>query len=574
MYIIILVIFLPIFLIGITITYVTYKENIDFNSQLTLSIAEKINTNFNTFYEDVENTCLDIMFLPEISQNFTSKNNISYYNKYIIYNSLKDNKLFSSLLNKYRFIENVSFVSCTGHIYSYINSSTILTRYYDTNNLRLFDEYSSLEGIGTKPRFYCTDFELTNNTKTKFLSLVRGVYDNNKLLYIMVLNLKPSALSQICSSGNSEDIKVNILVPDNTIIFDTNPQFIGQKTTIEFGKGKENLSGIFSDNKNLYFYFTNIYKSYSMLVYVAKSSLNSSLPGTVSIIGVAGLIIGILIFYIGTKLSNTLLKPISVLTHYISDAGDGNFSSISITTQNREISMLIQSYNEMSQKISEMIHKIAIVEKEKNQHELLLKNLELEALQSQINPHFIYNTLAIINGYTIEIDNDDITEMTLSLSSLLRYSLGKIWEKTTLYNEIKQAECYFTIQSKRNECMPEINISINGYGNCQTTRLFLQPILENIFLHAFPNGISTESQISINAYSSEKKLFVDISDNGIGMNENYLLDKNMSNKHIGLFNVHRRIQLEYGVEYGCSIHKNNTRGTTITVCFPLSEETI
>ena len=185
-----------------------------------------------------------------------------------------------------------------------------------------------------------------------------------------------------------------------------------------------------------------------MLVYVAKSSLNSSLPGTVSIIGVAGLIIGILIFYIGTKLSNTLLKPISVLTHYISDAGDGNFSSISITTQNREISMLIQSYNEMSQKISEMIHKIAIVEKEKNQHELLLKNLELEALQSQINPHFIYNTLAIINGYAIEIDNDDITEMTLSLSSLLRYSLGKIWEKTTLYNEIKQAEALPKYQIK------------------------------------------------------------------------------------------------------------------------------
>ena len=422
--------------------------------------------------------------------------------------------------------------------------------------------------IGTKLGFYLADFKLSNNTIEKYLSIVRGVYEDSRLLYVIVINLPASSLGQICSSGTSEDIKINLLTSDYTVIFDENPAYIGNTKTPAAEITSENLAGSYHDSKNLYFYFTNLHKSYFMLVYVAKSSLNSSVISTVCIISLASILIGLLIFYIAASLSNTILKPISVLTKYISGVGDGNFSSLDITSQNREIAMLIHSYNEMSDKISDMIQKIALVEKEKNQHELLAKNLELEALQSQINPHFIYNTLAIINGYAIESDNDDITEMTLSLSSLLRYSLGKIWETTTLLNEVQQAQCYFKIQSKRHECMPKIDINISGYENCRTTRLFLQPLLENIFLHAFPKGITATDRIWIFAHSEEGKLLVDISDNGIGMEENYLKEKNTTGKHIGLFNVHRRIQLEFGTEYGCSIHKNSFGGTTVTVCFP------
>lgn len=568
MYIIVFVVFLPIFLISITATHITYKKNIEFNTQLTLSIAEKINSNFITFYNDIENTFLDIILSPAITQNFVKQTSMSYNDKYTVFTSLKNNKLLANLFVNYRFIENISIISDKGYSFTYINSPPYLTRYYDQNNQRLFDEYSQMDGIGTKLGFYLTDFEFANNAKKKYVSIVRGIYEDNRLLYVISVNFQPSALGQICSPGTSEDIKVNLINSDYNILFDENTTFIGEKKLLNVEITPENLTGSYSDKGNLYFYFTNLHKSYYMLVYVAKSSLNSSIVSTICIIGIASILIGLLIFYIATSLSNTILKPISVLTKYISDVGDGNFSSLNITTQNREISMLIHSYNDMSDKISEMIQKIAIVEKEKNQHELLAKNLELEALQSQINPHFIYNTLAIINGYAIESDNDDITEMTLSLSSLLRYSLGKIWETTTLENEIQQAKCYFKIQSKRHEYMPQIDININGYENCKTTRLFLQPLLENIFLHAFPKGITDTDRIWILAHSDDGKLFVDISDNGIGMDENYLQEKNTTGKHIGLFNVHRRIQLEFGTEYGCSIHKNSFGGTTITVCFP------
>ena len=569
MYIIVFVVFLPIFLISITATHITYKRNIEFNSKLTMSIAEKINNNFITFYNDIENSVLDIILSPEITQNFVKQNSMSYYDKYTVYNYLNNNKLLANLMNNYRFIENITFVSEKGYSFTYINSAPHLTRYYDENNLRLFSEYFAMDGIGTKLGLYLTDFYFANNKKEKYLSIVRGIYEDNRLLYVVVINLQPSALGQICLPGTSEDIETNLITSDYTIVFDKNSSLIGEKKTLDVEIEKENLIGSYSDNKNLYFYFTNLHKSYYMLVYVAKISLNSSIFSTIYIISIASILIGLFIFYIATSLSNTILKPISLLTKYISGVGNGNFSSLKITTQNKEIAMLIHSYNEMSEKISDMIQKIALVEKEKNQHELLAKNLELEALQSQINPHFIYNTLAIINGYAIELDNDDITEMTLSLSSLLHYSLGKIWEITTLENEIHQAKCYFKIQSKRHECMPQIDININGYENCQTTRLFLQPLLENIFIHAFPNGITNGDWISITAYSKNENLCIDISDNGIGMDEDYLQKTNTTNKHIGLFNVHRRIQLEHGAKYGCSFRKNNSGGTTVTVCFPL-----
>ena len=98
LYIIVFVVFLPIFLISITATHITYKKNIEFNTQLTSSIAEKINRDFITFYNDIETTVLDVILSPEITQNFIKQNSMSYYDKYTVYNSLKNNKLLATFL--------------------------------------------------------------------------------------------------------------------------------------------------------------------------------------------------------------------------------------------------------------------------------------------------------------------------------------------------------------------------------------------------------------------------------------------------------------------------------------------
>lgn len=214
--------------------------------------------------------------------------------------------------------------------------------------------------------------------------------------------------------------------------------------------------------------------------------------------------------------------------------------------------------------------------------QLTKKQAELEALQSQINPHFLYNTLETIRGQALEYGLRDIEAMTRALSKLFRYSISNTNELVTLEEELANADNYLLIQHIRFNNKFEKTGSIDPDAlQYRIPKLIIQPIVENAIYHGLETKID-KGHIEISAYISEKRLIINIRDDGLGMSQEKLKALNASlagtsedrvqserGTSVGLKNVHSRIQLHFGDEYGMNVYSTEHVGTDVQLNMPL-----
>lgn len=235
----------------------------------------------------------------------------------------------------------------------------------------------------------------------------------------------------------------------------------------------------------------------------------------------------------------------------------------------------------MMERINSLLDKQTAIKMSKKQAEYL-------ALQNQISPHFLYNTLEAIRGDALDAGMSNIAETTEALATFFRYTITEVENLVTLEDELENVENYFIIQQYRfgNKLNMEIKTGEDiTVLQCQIPKLTLQPIIENAVFHGLECkcGIGT---IRINIETTKQKLLVSIIDDGVGMEEeqldkinerlnrievNYENDKK-SAKHggIALFNVSSRIKLLFGEEYGLHIYSNKNIGTNVRITLPYS----
>lgn len=221
------------------------------------------------------------------------------------------------------------------------------------------------------------------------------------------------------------------------------------------------------------------------------------------------------------------------------------------------------------------------IEESKAKEIYLRKQAELSALQSQINPHFLYNTLETIRGLAMFYGIADIADMTKALADLFRYSINSHGVIVSLEEELKSIHNYFLIQERRfNGKFSLIENVDEDALQCLIPKLLLQPIVENCVHH----GLETKSgkgTVIVETCLTEKEILITIKDDGLGIKpkkleelQKHLKDSNgkipeQDNKaHIGLFNVNERIQLSYGSEYGLSIESMEGIGTSVEIVLP------
>ncbi|UPM54795.1 sensor histidine kinase [Gottfriedia acidiceleris] len=277
-------------------------------------------------------------------------------------------------------------------------------------------------------------------------------------------------------------------------------------------------------------------------------------------------------------LSRSIVIPINRLVYMAKQIGKGNFNVDPPTLyRNNEIGILGKILNEMSKNLSNlMIKNIEIVEKDR-----LVKELELKALQSQINPHFLFNTLNVISKLAYIEGAEQTSDLTVSTSNLLRYNLRKLDEPVTLLEEVRNAEEYFSIQKARfrDRVRFELNIDESCLGN-KVPCLTLQPLLENAFIHGI-EGMEQGAVIGITIKNHEKYIVIEIYDNGAGMKEETreaLLTSSMpiisqkSSTGLGTTNVFKRWRLFYGEEDTVDIKSEINKGTTILLKLPVSSK--
>ena len=266
---------------------------------------------------------------------------------------------------------------------------------------------------------------------------------------------------------------------------------------------------------------------------------------------------------VSVRISSPILKLNESVKAY--EAGEKPEIYIGGSLEIRHLGHSIQSSYEQ---IDSLMKKIVLEQNER-------RKSELDALQSQINPHFLYNTLESITWMIEGERNDDAAFMISQLAKLFRISLSKGSTVITIRDELQHAHSYMNIQKVRYKNTFSVTFDVDPEicSYC-TVKLILQPILENAINYGV-SGMDDCGEIRVKGRQEGGRVILSVEDNGIGMSEEQvrllLTDSNRVHKHgsgVGLVNVNNRIQLLFGKEYGLTVESEPDEGTMISICIP------
>lgn len=246
----------------------------------------------------------------------------------------------------------------------------------------------------------------------------------------------------------------------------------------------------------------------------------------------------------------------------------GNFNLAPLKAGEDEIGELTHNFNVMVQNMSGLIDETYSLGRE-------VKNKELKALQAQINPHFLYNTLDLINVMAIESGSRDIKRVVDELAVFYKLSLSNGREFVTLESELQHIEAYVRIQNMRfsDGIRLEVEVPRELY-DCELPKIILQPLVENAILHGIMETESEEGTIRISAWLDRGDICVEVADNGVGMTADRLasvisgqLPQAQSGGY-GVHNIEERLRLSYGPMYGLKFASSEGEGTSVVLRLP------
>jgi len=271
-------------------------------------------------------------------------------------------------------------------------------------------------------------------------------------------------------------------------------------------------------------------------------------------------------------LSRRITRPLLKLRESMDKADHGNLDIRVPVKSSDEVGQLSNSFNTMIARLDDLVHQTVKDQEDK-------RKLELKALQHQINPHFLYNTLDSIIWMIAGNDKNAI-KMIEALSKLFRISLSKGKDLITLTEELEHVKNYLIIQKMRYQSKFDFSIEADeNVMNYKTLKIILQPLVENSIYHGIKNK-EGKGSIVIRAERQNNSLLISIKDDGYGMNKetseeilkDFYTKTTPGGSGIGVKNVNKRIKLYFGEEYGLTFESSYEKGTTVYIKLPLIDE--
>lgn len=394
------------------------------------------------------------------------------------------------------------------------------------------------------------------------LTLEANIQEFNRILSL----LKPSANSSIFILDETGAVAVS---PDPALLSANLSDIPYIKTIMSRPQGRmiDSIEMDVENRNSLVTYRTIKELGWTVVSISPMSDLNGKLIAIRNIMyAVLGLCMALAVI-IAVILSNSITRPILQVIRSMSYAKSGNFDMEVEYKPKDEFSHLVNQYNKMIRQIKELFHKLYVSEVKK-------KEADLKALQAQINPHFLYNTLDSINWIALRHQVPDISKMVTSLSDFFRYSLNKGNTIITVKDELKQVESYLAIQQIRFKERLSYTIEVEPeICDCYTIKLILQPLVENSLIHGIEKRLGP-GIIGITGYLDDGWVRIEVKDNGIvadvdSLNAMLEEPEESGARSFGLNNVHQRIRRAFGQPAGLRIVNNEERGVTVIVTFPV-----
>ena len=275
--------------------------------------------------------------------------------------------------------------------------------------------------------------------------------------------------------------------------------------------------------------------------------------------------LGILLF-MSNFLSSFFVHRINVLHDQMQQIQNGNFDISIHDEMPDEIGELTNNFQDMINEINRLIQ-------EDYKNKIILKEAQLKALQAQINPHFLYNCLSMINSKALVNGQQEISQLSRLLSVFYRTTLNKGKLETTLQNEIKNVKSYMDIQKLLHDNIFDVTYQIDqALPELEIPNLLLQPLIENSLVHGILPNKSRRGKLFLTISNVMNQIHFTVLDNGLGIPpekvETLLLTESGG---YGLKNVNERLQLTYGEEYGLKIQSILDESTMVTFCIPVDK---
>lgn len=383
-----------------------------------------------------------------------------------------------------------------------------------------------------------------------------------------VFYLSMDVLNDMCAITDQQLGYTMLVTDDHGIVASGQIQLVGS-TIMEKSKYVLQNNGVQKnkiDNVKCIVVSTQLDSSYNWDLYVVSVLNEEKLTQayiTLSWVLVAvSAVCFLVVLFVALRTAKTTVAPINQLSNKISSVDFQNHHAIfGIGEEGDELFELEKSYDEMIRRLFQLM------DQNKENMEIQRK-LEIDALQMQINPHFLYNTLDAIAWMAKIKKQAEIEKLVINLAKFFRLSLHKGDKYIYLKEETELIEHFLEIERIRFPNTINYQCSLpDGVGEYKTLKLILQPIVENCIKHGF-DGKEGVGTITISAKSVGEDIFIDVSDNGCGFDvpQNFLTQKtSKTGGGYGLYNVNERIRLEYGEGYGLSVISQVGVGTTVTV---------
>jgi len=412
------------------------------------------------------------------------------------------------------------------------------------------------------------------------ISMSRALYSNGQLSGILLVDLNYQQIADICSLSNNDSGYIFIVGADGRLVYHPQQRLVysGIKTErFDLVTRSEGVNAVISDG---YIYTSSLSPAsgwVTVSVFDTNQLVSISSDVIVLFVGI-GLFFSIITFIISYVASKRLTDPILQLKASMEQFEKGDFDAKANITVNNEVAELGESFNVMTERIKNLVAQELLIEEQK-------RISELQALQAQIRPHFLYNTLESIIWMSEIGENEKVIEMTSALSKLFRATTSNANELVTLKTEIDYVTNYMKIQKMRYQDKLNFRLDVDeSLLQTKVIKLIIQPMVENAIYHGIKQ-LKGQGLIIVSAHAEEQKLYIAISDNGVGFDKG-ILDgtpdfASKDESGIGINNVKDRIKLFFGSEYGINIksivqdeaipEENGMPGmrTTVTLTLPL-----
>ncbi|NOW06630.1 cache domain-containing sensor histidine kinase [Clostridium beijerinckii] len=564
----------------ITVSLVSIYLTVRMNEIVVNKSITDAENNVNTMQyrlEEITKIATKVSDMIYMDNKLTSLLTQKYSNSVEFINAYNNYQVVENYLKYYRELSNITIYSENDTL---LSTASILKVDNEIRGEKWYVE--AIEGKG-KISWKLTKDEISDS---EHLSLIRSIYDNSgKMIGVLVIDINNYSLKAIMDSDSNSIVAID----GHTILLKENYD-LGQELSAEIVKQLSENNKLVTKTSfegeesylimNSFKIEKSLRNNLQVLVLLPSLKITEQTNNVIlnSLIVALGAVIGSLIIII--YFSKGISSRINSLRREMHRVVNGDFYIREEIYGVDEIGQLYQDLKFMIESIRNLINQVYIQEIQEEKLKASQKEAEFKMLSSQINPHFLYNTLETIRMKAFCKGDKEIADIVKKLGKIMRRNLEVSGRPVTLKSELGLISNYLEIQSMRFEGMVNYELIIDDEVSIKEYMilpLLLQPVVENAFVHGLEER-KEKGTILIRLYNEGRQLIIQVEDNGIGIEEEKLkmLNETLNkvedeSKSIGMRNVNKRIKIHYGNEYGVKIESEFKVGTSVKIYLPMGE---